>query len=174
MTFVQIVGILRAYRADVLLLAFGVTLLTSVLKKTVFRSLGKKALVFVPFGIGLLLYTAFRLLTTLAWTPLTEELFATLEAGFSCGCVATLYYAVWKQFTKPSLSPLLPMLEFLPEERRNEAASALYEGAKGLSFEERVPYFEEALKTYCEPPMSEEELHETALLLAEFLKELGV
>ncbi len=168
------VGILRQCRADVLVLAFGVMFLTSVLKKTVLKSLNENVFVFLPFGIGLILYTVYSLLTSLSWAPLTERLWETMEAGFSCGCAATLYQAVYKQLKRERILPLLPILEFLPEDRREEAAEALYEGAKALSEEERIEYFQKQLNTYSEVPMSEEELLEYAVLLTEYLKELGL
>ncbi len=43
-------------------------------------------------------YAVFRMIVTTSFTPLTKELGATLEGGFTCGCAATLYYVVWKNF----------------------------------------------------------------------------
>lgn len=172
MSFVQIVSAFRLYSADVLLLALGVTLLTSLLKNTVLHSADKKIFVFLPFAIGFVLYAVYRMFAEMSFAPLGAEFFQTLESGFGCGCAATLYYVVYEQFfrdRRKNANPLLPLLEFVPKERREEAANALYEGSKGRTEEEMTAYFRETLNTYVDPPMSETELAATAELLAEYL-----
>ena len=172
MSFVQIVSAFRLYSADVLLLALGVTLLTSLLKKTVMKSCDKKIFVFLPFILGIVLYAAYRMIVTGGATPLTDGIIHTLEGGFGCGCAATLYYVIYKQFLRGKFQkadPLLPLLDFLPEEKRAEAAKTLYDGSQGLTEEEMAAYFKETLNTFADPPMSEEELCATAEVLAEYL-----
>ena len=102
MSFVQLVSAFRLYNADVLLLALGVTLLTSLLKKTVMKSFDRKFFTLLPFGIGLALYAAWRMATTGSFRPLWE--LQTLEGGFGCGCAATLYYVVYEQFFRGKFS----------------------------------------------------------------------
>lgn len=127
MTAVQIADVLRHFGADVLLLAAGVTLVTSLLKKTVLKRLSARLYVFLPFIIGILLYAVYRMIATWSILPLTGDIRITLEGGFSCGSAATLYYAVYEQFVrKDKTSPVLPLLELVPEETRQEAADAIY------------------------------------------------
>ena len=90
MSFVQILEALRHYGADVLLIALGVTLLTSLLEKTVLKSCSKKVLAILPFAIGIVIFVAYRMISTCLST---EELLSAVEDGFGCGCAATLYYA---------------------------------------------------------------------------------
>ncbi|MBR7186308.1 MAG: hypothetical protein IKD43_02315 [Clostridia bacterium] len=174
MSFFQIVSAFRLYKADVLLLALGVTFLTSLLKNTVMKTFDKKVFVFLPFGIGLIVFAVYRAIATASLAPIGADFTATLEGGFGCGCAATLYYIVYEHFLRGKLAvnPLLPLLEFVPEEKREEAAKALYTGAKDLPKEEMVAFFRENLNTYAEPPMSEEELSATAEILSEFLASL--
>lgn len=174
MSFVQIVSALRPYGADVLLLAIGVTLLTSLLKKTLMKHWNGKVFVFLPFAVGIVLYAAFHMLVSMSWDPLTKELGTTLGGGFSCGSVATVYYLAYEKLArgKTALSPLEPLLDFLPEEKRKEAAKALYEGAKEKTEEERIAYFEEHLNEYADPPLDGEALTAYAVLLAEYLTSL--
>ena len=171
MSFVQLVSAIRLYGADVLLLALGVTLVTSLLKKTVMKNCPKKVFVFLPFVLGLVFYAIYRLIATASALPLLKELPVTIEGGFGCGCAATLYYVVYEQFLRGKFraDPLLPLLEFVPEERRAEAAKTLYDGAKDLGEEEMQRYFEENLNTFADPPMSEDELRATAELLVGFM-----
>ena len=51
MTALQFFNAFRTFGADILLLALGVTLFTSLLKKTVMKNCNKKAFVFLPFAI---------------------------------------------------------------------------------------------------------------------------
>ncbi len=175
MSFVQIMGAFRLFGADVLLLALGVTLLTSLLKKTVLKSLDAKFFVPLPFAIGLVLYAVYRIIATGSFAPLASDFFFTLEGGFGCGCAATLYYVVYEQFLRgkrKKANPLLPLLDFLPASVREEAADALYAAAADLEKAEMEKFFRETLNTYCDPPMSEEELSEIAEVLAEYLASL--
>lgn len=98
MSAIQYLSAFRLYGWDVLLLAGGVCLLTSLLKKTVLKKFSNKLCVFVPFALGILLYAVWRALVTLSAEPFTTGLAATVEGGFACGCAATLYYVVYEQF----------------------------------------------------------------------------
>ena len=98
MSAIQYLSTFRLYGWDVLLLAGGVTLLTSLLKKTVLKNAPKKLFVFAPFALGIVLYAIYRALVTLSAEPFTTGLAATVEGGFACGCAATLYYVVYEQF----------------------------------------------------------------------------
>ena len=98
MSAIQYLSTFRLYGWDVLLLAGGVTLLTSLLKKTVLKNVPKKLFVFLPFALGIVLYAIYRALVTLSAEPFTTGLAATVEGGFACGCAATLYYVVYEQF----------------------------------------------------------------------------
>ena len=175
MSFVQIVSAFRVYSADVLLIAFGVTLLTSLLKKTVLKNVSNKLYVFLPFLVGLIVFAVYRALVTLSAAPFTTELFKTLEGGFATGCAATLYYVFFEQFIrgKTGVSPLSPLLEgIVPEEKRAEAAKKLYVESKPLPTEERENYFSENLNAYADPPLDEAEKAATAKVLAEFMASL--
>lgn len=98
MSAIQYLSTFRLYGWDVLLLAGGVTLLTSLLKKTVLKNAPKKLFVFLPFALGIVLYAIYRALVTLSAESFTTGLAATVEGGFACGCAATLYYVVYEQF----------------------------------------------------------------------------
>ena len=175
MSFVQIVSAFRVYNADVLLIALGVTLLTSLLKKTVMKNVSRKLYVFLPFLVALVVYAVYRALVTLSATPFTTELFKTLEGGFATGCAATLYYVFYEQFIRgkaTGVSPLLPLLEVIPEGKRTEAANKLYADSKALPVEEREAFFKEHLNDYADPPLDEAETAAVSKLLAEFMASL--
>ena len=63
MTVIELFGVLNRFGVDVLVLAFGVTFLTSLLKKTVMKSVNRKVFVFLPFGLGILIYTVYSILS---------------------------------------------------------------------------------------------------------------
>lgn len=176
MTVVQIVGALRLYGADVLLIALGVTLLTSLIKRTLLKNFSGKVYVFLPFAIGVLIYACYRMIITLSAAPLTEELLSTCEGGFACGSVATIYYVVYEQFLrrgKTELSPLLPLLEgFVPEELKEAVADALIGGYKAVERENLPAFVLEALKSIV-PELSDGDAELCSRLVSEFLLDLG-
>ncbi len=174
MSFIQIVDALRTYRADALLLALAVTLLTSLLKKTVMKSCNKKVFVFLPFLIGIVLFALYRALATWSAAPLCEGIVETLYGGMECGIAAILYYVFYEQFFrgKKTASPIEDMLECIPEKERKNAAKRLYEESEKLGDEELYGYFAEHLNEYASPPLGEIELAATAEILAAFLVSL--
>lgn len=174
MTALQFFNAFRTFGADVLLLALGVTLLTSLLKKTVMKNCNKKAFVFLPFAIGLIVYAAFSALVTLSADPFTKNLTETLEKGFSCGLAATLYYVVYEQFIRAPKStaepdPLRTLLDGLvPEEKLQEAVSALNEKSMDAEKEQLPEIIRETLIPYVSPELSEAETDAAILIVAKY------
>ena len=121
MTVMQIFGAFRLYRWEVLLLAFGVTLCVSLLKKIVPERCPKKVYLFAPFLLGLLFYAAYAAIRERSAVYLVQNAATVLENGFACGCAATLYYLTYEQFFRakkkqPALSSLLDGI--VPQEKR--------------------------------------------------------
>lgn len=175
MTVIQILGTLRAFGVDVLLIALGVTLLTSLLKKTLLKEMSGKLFVFLPFALGILLYAVYRMAATWSVAPIAEDILSTFEGGFASGSCATLYYCVYKQFLRggrSEVSPLLPILKgFVPEEQAEPLAKALTEGGKGKAEEELEPFVRETVLSFV-PDVSEGDLALAVPLIAKFLSEL--
>lgn len=171
MTAVEFVNALRHFGVDVLLLAAGVTLVTSLLKKTVLKTLSAKLYVFLPFLIGVAVYAVYRMLATWSVLPVTEELKLTLEGGFSCGSAATLYYAVYEQFVRGTkkVSPVLPLLGFVAEDKRKKAADEIF-AARG---EEDVGSRVIEILLFYAPDVDKETLADAAELIVRFLESLG-
>ncbi len=176
MTTFQFWNAFRTFSADVLLLALGVTLFVSLLKKTVMKNCNRKTFVFLPFVIGIIVYAAYRALVTMSADPFTKEIYATLEKGFSCGLAATLYYVVYEQFFRTSskkqtaLKPLDCLLDgIVPLDKREEAASAL-EKAAGIAADEETlrTALSETLGIYAEPELSEAETEFTMRILVKY------
>lgn len=175
MTILQYLSAFRLYGADVLLLALGVTLVTALLKKTLLKNATKKLYLFLPFLIGLLFWCVYRAFADRNFLFLTENFPQTLEGAFACGCAATLYYVVYEQFfrakTDGAAEPLAPLLEgFVPEEKREEAARALDEGATGLEGDALRAFVSQTLAAYAEENATEAELTAAAALIAEFIE----
>ncbi len=174
MTALQFMNAFRTFGADVLLLALGVTLLTSLLKKTVMKNCNKKAFVFLPFAIGIAVYAVYAALVTLSADPFTKDLAATVEKGFSCGLAATLYYVVYEQFfrspkqqAKPD--PLDNLLDgIVADEKRGEAAAALTERCAGAEKEQLPELVRETLSLYASPDLSQAETEVAVKILTEY------
>lgn len=174
MTVIQFAEVLRRFGVDVLLLAVGVTLLTSLLKKTVMKSLSKKVFVFLPFGIGILVYFLYRLIAGGGICFTAEELFGILSSGVGCGSAATLYYVFYEQFLRGRtvMDPLLPLLDCIPEEKREEAAQKI-EAEFGRPKEELVEAVRRILSEYADPPLTDEEREATVLLLEAYISDIA-
>lgn len=172
MNIIQVAEVLRRFGVDVLLLAVGVTFLTSLLKKTVMKSVSSKAYVFLPFALGILIYAAYSLIAKGGICFTAEEVFGILERGFGTGSVATIYYAVYENFLRGKFrtNPLLPLLECIPGEKREQAAEEIL----GLdrSDEGLCKKIEETLSSYADPPLEEGELAAAAALIEEYLKQI--
>ena len=174
MTALQFLTAFRMFGADVLLLALGVTLLTSLLKKTVMKNCNKKMFVFLPFAIGLAVYAVFASLVTLSAAPFTTDLLETLEKGFSCGLAATLYYILYEQFIRspegtPKADPLYFLLDgFVPDEKKEAAVSALIHKSMGAEKEQLPEVIREALLPYVSPALTEMELSAAVLIVSQY------
>ncbi len=170
MTFVQLLHVLRLYGADVLLLAIGVTLTTTLLKKTLLRRIKSKYYVLVPFALGLVYFAVYRMIVTCSPSPLTEELGATVDGGLSCGCAATLLYVVYEQFFrkgKSVASPLSPLLCGVVEESMRETlASEILSESAALDGEELLMFLREKLASAA-PELAPAELEIRVRLIAE-------
>lgn len=173
---IRYLGTLRLYGADVLILASGVSLLTSLLKKTVFKKASKKIFVFLPYVFGLIFYGVYRAVVTRSAAPFTHEFFATTEGGFAVGCVATLYYVIYEQFFRGKKNgagnALTPLLEgVVPAENVAEISEILLAQSAGKSREEIAALVKETLSaTDCALTDAETELY--CNLVTAYLTEL--
>lgn len=176
MTAIQYLSAFRLYGVDVLLLALGVTLVTSILKKTVCKSFPKKIWVIAPFAFGFVVYAVYRAIVCLDATPFTVDLGATLEGGFAVGCAATLYYVVYKQFFKTnsaSTGLLAPLLEGLvKDEDVANADKVISEGFRDLTDEELFSFVRETLLLF-NPDLDELTLSYSVKLIVAYLKTVG-
>ena len=174
MTALQFLNAFRTFSVDVLLLALGVTLFTSLLKKTVMKNCSKKVFVFLPFAIGLVVYAVFSALVTLSAAPFTTDLLLTLEKGFSCGLAATLYYILYEQFfrspkTEKPADPLYTLLDgIVPDEKKAEAIAALTAKSNSAEKEQLYEIVREALLPYASPELSEAETGTAVFILAQY------
>ena len=164
---------LRFYGADVLLLAAAVTLVTSLLKKTVLKRASKKLFVFLPYLLGIALYCAYRMLATLSVRPVTEEWCQTLQNGFAVGCAATLYYVVYEQFFRAKkqgeTNLFTPLLEgIVPDENVEEVSRILLAQDALQTQEERVQFVKDTLARY-DCPLGETEREVYCNLVASYL-----
>ena len=184
MTILQYLSAFRLFGGDVLVLGLAVTVLVSVFKKTVLKKAPKKLFVFLPFVLGTVVFGVYRCIAELSIAPLAENIRATLDSGFACGCAATLYYVVYEQFLRvKSAAPAQTTgssgatvstaseavstaseaggaLEralgaILSAEDAAEAARVLKEGGAALSGEGFSAFAEETLARYA-PQMSAE------------------
>ncbi|MDE6676632.1 MAG: hypothetical protein K2K12_02840 [Clostridia bacterium] len=187
MTLLQYLSAFRVYSVDALVLALGVSLITSLLKKTVLKKCPKKVFVFLPFLIGFIFYASYRAILTMSAEPFTSGLSDTFEGGFACGCAATLYYVVYEQFFR-TVSPAAPsekaqttlpvaqLLEGLvPENELPRIAQTLTEGSKDKSGNDLLRFVLETLRgCVADGELTEGELLLCAQTVSKFLETIKV
>lgn len=186
MTLLQYLSAFRVYSVDALVLALGVSLITSLLKKTVLKKCPKKVFVFLPFLIGFIFYASYRAILTMSAEPFTSGLTETFEGGFACGCAATLYYVVHKQFFRTVSSnttaeaqgalPVAHLLEGLVSENElPRIAEMLTEGSKEKSGNDLLRFVFETLRgCTAEGELTEGELLLCAQTVSGFLESVKV
>jgi hypothetical protein len=176
-TMIQYLSALRIFKPSALILALGVTLVCSLLKKTVLKNAPKKIFVFLPFLIGFVFYAVYCAIATGSFTPLTEDLLLTAEGGFACGCAATLYYVTYEQFFRKRTqvgTPIDRLLEgVVPEEKRSEAAQAIVEDFAQAPQTERFFRVEAILNEYADVSLSQAEIIACAKIVTEVLAQLS-
>lgn len=160
MTILQYLSAFRLFGGDVLVLGLAVTIAVSVLKKTALKNAPKKLFVFLPFALGTIVFAAFRCLAELSAAPLTNDLAATFEGGFACGCAATLYYVVYEQFLRVKQSAA-GNAENAAAENTGSAENAPTDGARSA---------EETVRTLLKTFVSAETAEEAAKALSDGYK----
>ena len=166
MTILQYLSAFRLFGGDVLVLGLAVTIAVSVLKKTALKNAPKKLFVFLPFALGTIVFAAFRCLAELSAAPLTNDLAATFEGGFACGCAATLYYVVYEQFLRVKQSAAgnaenAATAENAAAENTGSAENAPTDGARSA---------EETVRTLLKTFVSAETAEEAAKALSDGYK----
>lgn len=100
MTVFEIIDAFTFYGLDVIALAAATCIFVQVLKVTLLKKLQKKAITFLPFVIGGLLYAGYSALINLSFKYVCDNYVAVLEHGFSVGALSTLIYVWYEQFLR--------------------------------------------------------------------------
>lgn len=100
MTLLQFINALEKYSVDVLALALGVCLATSLIKKAIPSEI-KKYITFIPFLLGCAAYAIFMFISNNNYNVFSSE---TAVKGFECGAAATIYYIIYEQFIRGKIN----------------------------------------------------------------------
>lgn len=100
MTVIEIIDAFTFYGLDVIALAAATGVLVQILKKTALKKLQKKAMTFLPFIIGGILYAGYAALINLSFKYVAVNYVTVLEHGFSVGALSTLIYVLYEQFLR--------------------------------------------------------------------------
>lgn len=109
MKLVQVLDVMQEYSLKVLILAALVCGLTSIIKIWIPDS-KKKFLTFVPFILGIIVYSIYLLIAEGASEILKPD---TILSGFECGAAATIYYVLYEQFIRNKTFPKVTSKEAL-------------------------------------------------------------
>lgn len=81
---IQYLSAIRQMSSEALILAAAVAAVTALLKKTLLKNARRFVRSALPFFLGIVFFTVYRMAVTMSFDPVTEELFATLSSGFAC------------------------------------------------------------------------------------------
>lgn len=134
MSFIQIFNTFTFYGIDVTALALATSVVTQIIKKTLFKRAQKKLVTFLPFMLGTLFYAVYAAVRNKSILFVLDEYVSVLEHGISVGAVATLYYVLYEQFVrvKNSLSETEKVIStliegYVPTDSVEAAAKAVAE-----------------------------------------------
>lgn len=184
MSAIQYLSIFAAYGWQMLLLAAGVALVTFLLKKTVFKNFSEKVMTFLPFALGIAFFAVYRAIATLSWAPFCTDVAATLEGGFTCGCIAVLCFVACEQLAAKvgertsqeegdPMTPVTPLLQgYVAQENIYETATKLLQGSYGLNETQLEAFVSETLTAAVLPETTEAELLALCAVVRKYLSEL--
>lgn len=132
MTVIQIIDTFTFYGMDVIALAAATCLLVQIAKITLFRKRRKRALTFLPFIVGTLLYAAYAAILHLSFKFIADNYVEIIEHGFSVGALSTVLYVWYEQFMREKKSAsatqgvIATLIEgYVPDERTEEIAAQI-------------------------------------------------
>ena len=176
MSFFQIFATFTFYGVDVTLLAILTSVVTQVIKKTVFKRAQKKLVTFLPFMLGTLFYAVYAAVRNLSLYYILEEYISVLEHGFSVGAAATLFYVLYEQFVrvKSSLSEtervISTLIEgYVPTDSVETAAKAVAAAIERDVTGNGAVRTQEILSEYSNGEITERDLQLLAKLIIETL-----
>ena len=98
MDFFQFISYIRQFNADVVIIGAAVWGLHLLLRKTLLKKVSRhKLFTFLPFLIGTLLYSVYAVIMS---GPLETNWVEALNAGITCGSLATVIEVVYEQFIR--------------------------------------------------------------------------
>lgn len=179
MSFFQIFATFTFYGIDVTLLALLTSVITQIIKKTVFKRAQKKLVTFLPFMLGTLFYAVYAAVRNLSLLYILESYVSVLEHGFSVGAVATLFYVLYEQFVrvKNNLSEtenvISTLIEgYVPTDSVEAAAKAVAEAIERDVTGNGAVRAQEILSEYSNGEISERDLQLLSKLIIETLAHL--
>lgn len=125
------------YSFEVLFLALAVVVITSFVKRVIFRNKYKKIITFVPFLVGIGLQLLYKYIVTKS--ALSILCAQTVKAGIITGGVGTVYYVFYEQFIRgkkviefslPKLAVEGILSAIVVKEKISEAAAEITETVK--------------------------------------------
>ena len=179
LSFIRIFNTFTFYGIDISLLALLTTLLTQLIKKTIFKRAQKKIVTFLPFILGILFYAVYAGVRNLSFCYLLNEYVSILEHGISVGAIATLYYIMYEQFVrvKSNLSETEKVIStlidgFVPTEATEKAAKEIAEAIERDVTGTGAKKAQEILAEYSSGEANERDLQLLAKLIIETLAHL--
>lgn len=104
MTFFEVIDLIAFYGVDVVVLAIITSALTQILKTALLKNAPNKVYTFLPFVIGVIVYTLYTMISRVSFSYPFLNFAAVFEQGIKTGAAATVVYVVYEQFVRGKTS----------------------------------------------------------------------
>ena len=100
MTIIQIIDTFTFYGLDIIALAAATCVAVQIIKLTLFKTISKKVVTFLPLLLGTIFYAVYSGVCHLSAKWVLENYVGVLEHGLSVGALSTLIYVWYEQFVR--------------------------------------------------------------------------
>ncbi len=176
MTVIQIIDAFAFYGADTMLLAALNCALVQLVKATILKRCQKKAVTFLPFIFGCILYAAYAALRNMSAAYVLENYVSVLEHGLSVGALSTVTYVCYEQFIrrKESVSVSVGVIKtliegYVPSENLEKAAAEIAKSIERDVTGDGARKAAEIILSYADGETSESDVKLLARLIIETL-----
>lgn len=134
MTIIQIIDTFTFYGLDIIALAAATCVAVQIIKLTLFKTIRKKVVTFLPILLGTLFYAVYAGVYHLSAKWVLDNYVGVLEHGLSVGALSTLFYVWYEQFVRErecvsaTHGVIATLIEgYVPSERVESTAKAICE-----------------------------------------------
>lgn len=169
----KIIELFTCYGLDVAALAAVTCALTQILKNTLLKRAQKRLFTFLPYAIGAALYTGYAAVANACSGNAGVNFADALSHGVTTGAIATVIYAVWRQFIKGGSSSVAEgviaamVSGYVEEGKEGETAAEISAALGEMTDDERIEKCADIIVSRANGDISRAEIEALAKLIVE-------